>query len=296
MSGAGASGPLSRLAVAKGEGGKTLQDFLAARLGASRRAAKALIDARSVWVNRKAVWMAHHTLAVGDEVTLPAAAVSMRKAAAAAKPQERRHVRILLETPDYIVCDKPSGLLSNADGKSVETILREQTGIDTLEAVHRLDRDTTGCLLFAKTAAARAAAVEVFKTRNVKKTYFAIVAGRFPHRHFTVDSPLDGKPAATHLALQSSGDDASWLKASIETGRTNQIRRHLASIRFPILGDRTFGLKTARDSRLMTLPRQMLHSANLELPDPMARGSVIKAHSPLPADFRAALRIFGMGR
>ena len=89
--------------------------------------------------------------------------------------------------------------------------------------------------------------------------------------------------------------DASFLKVRIETGRTNQIRRHLASIRFPILGDRTFGLKTARDPRLMTVNRQMLHAAEIELPDPMRnQKEPFKAHSPLPADFRQCLRTFGI--
>ena len=82
----------------------------------------------------------------------------------------------------------------------------------------------------------------------------------------------------------------------IDTGRTNQIRRHLASIRFPIVGDRTFGLKSARDPRLMQVPRQMLHASSLELPDPLDPCGSIRAHSPLPADFRAALRLFGMGK
>ena len=82
----------------------------------------------------------------------------------------------------------------------------------------------------------------------------------------------------------------------IETGRTNQIRRHLSSIRYPVLGDRTFGLKSARDPRLMAVPRQMLHAASLTLPDPMVKGAEIKAHSPLPADFRSTLKLFGMGK
>ena len=92
------------------------------------------------------------------------------------------------------------------------------------------------------------------------------------------------------------GDEASFLRVRIETGRTNQIRRHLASVRHPVLGDRVFGLKCARDPRLMQVPRQMLHASTLELPDPMNPRSQIRAHSPLPADFRAALRLFGMGK
>lgn len=208
-----------------------------------------------------------------------------------------RHVRVLMETPDYVVADKPAGVVSCGDPKSVEAILRSQLKIPTLEAVHRLDRDTTGCLLLAKTHTAFTAAVEVFKTHSVKKVYYAIVAGRFPHAHETVNAPLDDKPAISHVTRESTSPDASFLKVRIETGRTNQIRRHLSSIRFPVLGDRTFGLKTARDHRLMTVPRQMLHAAEIELPDPMRNvKTTLRAHSPLPADFRQCLKLFGMGK
>ena len=153
----------------------TLQDFLAAKLGVSRRAAKAVIDGRSVWVNRRAVWMARHDLKTGDVVEVPRAVASAARRhaggeKAANAPAERRHVRVLVEAGDYLVADKPAGMLSNNDPKSVEAVLREQLGEPELQAVHRLDRDTTGCLLFARTPVAHLAAVEVFKTRSVSKS------------------------------------------------------------------------------------------------------------------------------
>lgn len=290
----------SRQAV-KEEAGKPLQDFIAAWLGVSRRAAKAVIDGRSVWVNRRCVWIAHHTLKTGDVVEVPRVVVSAARRQAGSvrhevAPAARQHVRVLLTAGDYVVVDKPAGLLSCDDPKSVEAILRVQLNEPTLQAVHRLDRDTTGCLLFARNYAAYLAAVEVFKTRRVLKTYRAVVAGSFPHPHMTVNAPIDNQPAVSHVTREAVGEDASFLRVRIETGRTNQIRRHLASIRFPIVGDRTFGLKNARDPRLMTVPRQMLHAMALELPHPLEKGESIKAHAPLPADFRAALRVFGMGK
>ncbi len=289
------------LVVNRPDAGKPLQDFLALRLGLSRRAAKAVIDGRSVWVNRRCTWIAHHLLKTGDSVEIPRAVVSAaRRQAGSAKtvvaPEERKHVRVLVETADYVVADKPAGLLTNDDAKSVESILREQLKEPNLQAVHRLDRDTTGCLLFAKSYAAYLAAVEVFKTRRVQKSYCTIVAGTFPYAHQKIETPLDDQPAVSHVSREASSPDASFLRVRIETGRTNQIRRHLAGIRFPVVGDRTFGLKSARDARLMTVPRQMLHASALQLPNPMEKGNEIKAHSPLPADFRAALRLFGMGK
>ena len=295
---------------------KILQDFLALKFALSRRTAKAVIDGRSVWVNRKCVWIARFALRTGDTVEVPSNVVK-----AAQKQNEKvrmkndectdgsshsqfstlnskfsRHVRVLWQNDGYLVCDKPAGLVSCDDPKSVETILRGQEGIPTLEAVHRLDRDTTGCLMFAKNHAAFLAAVEVFKTHKVSKVYHAVSVGGFKFAHQVVDTPLDGQPALSKVTREAASADASFLRVRIETGRTNQIRRHLASIRHPVVGDRVFGLKNVRDPRFMQVPRQMLHASTLSLPDPLDPHAEIKVHSPLPADFRAALRLFGMGK
>jgi len=312
---------LNALTVGRPDSGKSLLDYLATRLGLSRRAAKAIIDGRSVWVNRRCVWIAHHALKTGDLVEVPKGINGVKgpkgfngvKGSNGVKDsnglkgpngvkglkgsnETKAHVRVLVELKDFVVADKPAGLLSNGGAGSVEAILREQLGEPNLQAVHRLDRDTSGCLLFARSYAAYLAAVEVFKTHRVRKEYRAIVVGKFPYVHQRIDAPLDGQPAVSHVLREVAGPDASFLKVRIDTGRTNQIRRHLASVRFPIVGDRTFGLKHARDPRLMAVPRQMLHAAALELPDPVVKGGTIKAHSPLPADFRATLKLFGMGR
>lgn len=303
---------ISALTVGKPDP-KVLQDFLALKFALSRRTAKAMIDGRSVWVNRKCVWIARFALRTGDLVEIPSQVVkgalrqakasghetggARRDGAGASSPaQAKRHVRVIWSNDSYLVCDKPAGLVSCDDPKSVETILREQEKIPTLEAVHRLDRDTTGCLLFAKNHAALVAAVDVFKTHKVSKTYHAISAGSFKFAHQVIDTPLDGQPAVSKVAREAVGADASFLRIRIETGRTNQIRRHLASVRAPIIGDRVFGLKNVRDPRLMQVSRQMLHASTLTLPDPLTPHAEISVHSPLPADFRSALRLFGMGK
>ena len=299
---------ISALTVGKPDP-KILQDFLALKFALSRRTAKAMIDGRSVWVNRKCVWIARFALRTGDLVEIPSnvvkgavkqtnrtAPVLRGSAARGDTSSTKRHIRVLWQNDNYLICDKPAGLVSCDDPKSVETILREQEKVPTLEAVHRLDRDTTGCLLFAKNHAALVAAVEVFKTHKVSKVYHAIAAGSFKFAHQIVDTPLDGQPAVSKVTREAASADASFLRVRIETGRTNQIRRHLASIRYPIIGDRVFGLKNVRDPRLMQVPRQMLHASTLTLPDPLDPHAEIKAHSPLPADFRSALRLFGMGK
>ncbi len=266
---------------------KVLQDFIAAKLSLSRRGAKDVIDQRRVWVNRRCIWMARYALKSGDVV---------ETSKAIPKAPAKFHVRVIWSNESYLVCDKPAGLVSCDDPKSVESILRAQEGIPALKAVHRLDRDTTGCLLFAKDRAAHEAAVEMFKTHRVSKVYHAVSVGRFPFAHQTIDAPLDGQPALSKVAREAAGEDASFLRIRIETGRTNQIRRHLASVRAPVAGDRVFGPKSARDPRLMQVPRQMLHASGLELPDPLDAHREIRVHAPLPADFRATLRLFGMGK
>ena len=280
---------------------KVLQDFLALKFSLSRRTAKAMIDGRSVWVNRKCVWIARFALRTGDLVEIPSLVVKGARKQSGGEDARRetkdvRHVRVLWSNESYLVCDKPAGLVSCDDPKSVETILREQEKIPTLEAVHRLDRDTTGCLMFAKNHAAFLAAVEVFKTHKVSKVYHAVATGSFKYAHQVIDSPIDGQPAVSKVTREGASADASFLRIRIETGRTNQIRKHLASVRAPIVGDRVFGLKSARDPRLMRVPRQMLHASTLTLPDPLSPHDEISVHSPLPADFRATLKLFGMGK
>ena len=286
---------------------KVLQDFLALKFALSRRTAKAVIDGRNVWVNRKCVWIARFALHTGDTVEVPAQVVKGAQRQGAKDPgrvtrdagreaPDRRHIRVLWRNDDYLVCDKPAGIVSCDDPRSAEAVLREQERIPTLEAVHRLDRDTTGCLLFAKNHAAFLAAVEVFKTHKVSKIYHAVATGAFKFAHQVIETPIDDQPAVSRLTREAAGADASFLRVRIETGRTNQIRKHLASVRHPIVGDRVFGLKNVRDPRLMQVPRQMLHASTLTLPDPLRPHEEIKVHSPLPADFRACLRLFGMGK
>lgn len=273
------------LTVCKAESGQSLQDFLSRRLKLSKRQAKDLLDKRQVWVNRQCVWMARHALRAGDAVEAQTALPADHAA---------RVLRVLVDAPRYLFVDKPAGMLSIGPG-GVEERLRAQLGLPELRCVHRLDRDTSGCLLVARDRAAFDAAVSVFKTRRVIKLYDVLVAGRMTRPVTTIDTPLDGAPARTHVRRVVANDDVTFARARIETGRTHQIRLHLASIRHPVIGDRLHGLKSSRDPRLMRVPRQMLHATELELDDPMGSGR-LRAHSPLPADFRRGLQLFGLGK
>ena len=256
--------------VSRDEEGLSLQDFLAGRLKTTKRAAKAMIDARVVWVNRKLVWIARHTLKPGDKVAF---VVKAGTGAKQSKEGDRApHIRVLWQDSRYLAVDKPAGILTQGRD-SAEELLRRQEGNPAIAAVHRLDRETSGVLLFAKDAEALEAAIAMFRTHRVVKHYAAIVAGRFEREMSTLTETV-----------------------RIETGRTHQIRRHLAGVRHPIIGDRQYGVKQANDPRLLSVTRQMLHAQELELPNPLTPGEHIRAHAPLPADFRAALKLFSLGK
>lgn len=268
------------------EAGVTLQNYLSEKLKLSKRAAKDLIDQRLVWVNRQCIWMARHTLKGGDVVEAQAGT------AAQAEAEKPKHIRILTENEHYLFVDKPYGMLTIGPG-GVEEVLREQVGSEELRAVHRLDRDTSGCLLVARTQEAFDAAVSIFKTRRVKKLYEFLAVGRIENDPMTIATPIEGEAAKTTIRRKAYNEDATFGSARIETGRTHQIRIHLASIRHPVIGDRLHGLKKSVDPRLIRVPRQMLHATEIELDDPMGRGH-LRAHSPLPADFRRCLQMFGL--
>lgn len=266
--------------ASRADDGMPLQDFLSAKLGVSRRAAKRQIDARIVRVDGQCVWMAHHRLRAGAAVTVAGFAAS--PTAVSGRPAK---AKVLWEDPDYLVADKPCGVLVNEADFSLETLLRTQTGNPDLRASHRLDRETTGCVLFSKSDAAHAAAVAVFKRHGVAKTYRTVVAGRWDAESSTIDLPLDGRRALSLVHCLRANSRASHLAVRIETGRTHQIRRHLAMARHPVLGDGVYGPKVVDDLLLMRITHPLLHAVELELDHPLRPGETIKVFSPLPREF-----------
>jgi RluA family pseudouridine synthase len=260
-----------------------LLDFLASTLSLSRRKAKELIDSRNVFVNRKRVWMARHILKPGDKVECA---------------MENRHTRqnipfeALYEDDSFMIINKRSGILSNGPDSAESTVQTLNAAPDTT-AAHRLDRDTSGCLLLAKTSDAMEKIIGVFSGREVKKIYHVIASGRFMPPDQTVTAPIDGRQAVTHFRTLNSNNEASHLQARIETGRTHQIRRHLAGIGFPVLGDKHYGTRFPAGDKAIRLGRQMLHASSIEFTSPFD-GRKIRASAPLPRDFRRCLQIYNL--
>lgn len=272
------------LAVPGSQHGQSLHEFLVRRMGLSGRKAKALLDDRQVFVNGRRVWMARHPLAAGDRVEVIRPAAPERAA-------RDEGIPVLWEDDDYVIVNKPVGLL--AEGR--DGVEGRAAAQGRLWAVHRLDRDTTGCLLLTRRPEGRDAMIPVFVARTVDKLYHAIVAGRFPPHLSRIDEPLEGQPAVTHIRLMQRGPHASLLEVRIETGRTHQIRKHLAGAGHPVAGDREYAGGGETIAELRAVPRQLLHASRLAFPHPRD-GHRVSAEAPWPEDFRTWCRTLGLSQ
>jgi len=165
--------------------------------------------------------------------------------------------------------------------------------------VHRLDRDTSGLLVVARTEAAHAALKAQMRAREIEREYLALVEGRPAARAGTIDAPLgrdrrvrtrvstdtdEPRPAITHFETERALPDFTLLRVRLETGRTHQIRAHLLAIGHPVAGDPEYG-----HAGLLGLRRQFLHAERLAFTHP-ATGGRVDMRSALPADLRAALK------
>ncbi|MBA4387150.1 MAG: hypothetical protein C0404_04155 [Verrucomicrobia bacterium] len=272
-----------KLTVRHGDDGITILDFLAAQGNTSKNKAKGLLDTRNVLVNRRRIWMARHELHCGDTVEFPSISV---------QPEVRKKINLLYRDDFYLAADKPAGILSDGPD-SVEQILAGQLGIPSIAAVHRLDRDTSGCLLLASNEESLSKMIPLFRHFEVIKTYEAIVAGRIHQPETAIKTPIDGRPALTQVRRIVSNDRASHVQLRIDTGRTHQIRIHMQSVRHPVLGDRQYGTGVPLDEVTMEIPRQMLHACGIEFEHPLT-GKRIRIRSNPPADFRKCLEILGL--
>lgn len=221
---------------------------------------------------------------------------------------------IVYQDDDIVVVDKPVGVAAHASpgwtGPTVTGGLRaagvplaregaaEREGI-----VHRLDVGTSGLMAVAKSSAAYSSLKDQFRDRTVVKIYHALVQGHPDPSHGTIDAPIgrhpnhdyrfavinDGKPSITHYETIEAFSYASLLKIKLETGRTHQIRVHMAALRHPCCGDITYGADPTLAARL-GLKRQWLHAMELEIEHPIT-GERIKLTSSYPVDLAHALEV-----
>ena len=289
----------TRIDVPAAAAGERLDVFLAGHAG-SRAAAQRLIDDGLVTVDGRPR-AKRHSLRGGEAIEV--AEVD----ATAAEEVPVADFAIAWEDGHLMVVDKPAGVVVHpARGHTAGTLAQ------ALEArgaaggpegrrgiVHRLDRDTSGLLVVARSEAVLAALQAALKARAIEREYLALVEGRPSARTGTIEAPLgrdrrvrtrmstdtaEGRPAVTHFATELALDDYTLLRVRLETGRTHQIRAHLKAIGHPVAGDPEYGRAGA-----LGLPRQFLHAERLAFDHPVT-GERVDVRSPLPADLETALK------
>lgn len=225
---------------------------------------------------------------------------------------------VLYEDAEVLVIDKPAGLVvhpgaGNHTGTLVNALLFRDPAIAAVPRagiVHRLDKDTSGAMVVARTLQAQAALVAQLSAREVHRQYLAVVVGalvsggtvsepidRHPRDRLRMAVRDDGREATTHYRLQERFRAHTALECRLETGRTHQIRVHMAHLRHPIVGDPLYGgpLKLPRGASdelaaaLRGFKRQALHAQVLEFAHP-ATGEPVRCEAPLPDDLQALLR------
>ncbi|KPN21205.1 ribosomal large subunit pseudouridine synthase D [Xanthomonas sp. Mitacek01] len=234
-----------------------------------------------------------------------------------AEPQDIP-LSVLFEDDQVIVVDKPAGLVvhpgaGNPDGTLVNALLFRDASLATLPRagiVHRLDKDTSGVMVVARTLEAHNALVEQLSARDVHRQYVAVVVGALVSGG-TVDAPIDrhprdrirmavredGRDAVTHYRLKERFRAHTALECRLETGRTHQIRVHMAHLRHAILGDPLYGgslklPKGASDEMIAALRgfcRQALHAETLEFKHPVT-GEAVRCTAPLPEDMQQLMK------
>jgi len=269
--------------------GLRLDQVLARRVpGLSRRKARVLIDLGGVFVDRARVKVASRVLKIGATVEANLGGALERAQGVGLAAREREEARlpaftIVFEDDDLIIVDKPAGLVTaptpESDRGNLLDLLSRRGGRVWL--VHRIDLMTSGLLVFAKTPEANKILGERFAAHDIDREYRAVVAGSLD-RDQTIDRPIAGRRAVTHVAVVERFAASSMIGARLETGRTHQIRIHLAGLGHPVLGDDQHGGETARLFRPAP-PRLALHAARLGFAHPRT-GERLSFESALPAD------------
>jgi 23S rRNA pseudouridine955/2504/2580 synthase len=272
--------------------GQRIDNFLVTRLkGVPKSHIYRILRKGEVRVNGGRC-QAQRRLELGDVVRIPPIRLAERDdpVAPGSHVLQRIDSCILYEDDDFLVINKPAGMaVHGGSGLSYGVIeglraLRPQAKF--LELVHRLDRDTSGCLLIAKKRSALRYLHELFRAdRQMKKTYVALLAGVWARKQWLVDAPLkknilqsgervvkvakDGKPAQTEFRRLRKFAQATLVEANLLTGRTHQIRVHAQSMGHPVAGDDRYGNEAQnQELRRLGLKRLFLHAAELAFPHP----------------------------
>ena len=285
--------------VAEADAGLRLDQALAARVpGLSRRRARLLLDIGGVFVDGRRVKVAGRPVHAGEKVVAHVGGALERATPATGRDARARDeaklpaFAIVHEDQDVVVVDKPSGLLTaptpESDRNNLASLLARREGGAPVHVVHRIDLETSGLLVFAKTEDANRVLSETFRAHDLSREYLAVVGGAFPDDVRVVDRPVGGKRAVTHVSIEERlGARATVLRCRLETGRTHQIRLHALAEGYPVLGDPKYGGAPISPRP----PRMALHATLLAFAHPRTRAP-LSFTSPWPADLAAWLRAF----
>ena len=290
-----------RIDVPPEAAGERLDVFLAEHVGSRSHAARLIADAQ-VSVDGRAR-PKRHVLEGGEAITIalpePPAAVLSPKASTAS-------FRVAYEDAALLVVDKPAGVVVHPGRGNWEGTLAQALDLDLERGgvVHRLDKETSGLLVIAKTEEVQRALQAAIRAREVHREYLTLVVGRPESRSGTIDAPLGRdrhnrliqsldtdtpREARTHFEIVEALPAATLLRVRLETGRTHQIRVHMQAIGHPVCGDPTYG-----GAARYGLTRQFLHAARLAFTHPVS-GAPVDVSSPLPEDLAHALELARSG-
>lgn len=280
----------------------------------SRREARLLIAMGRVRVNRRAMRILARPLNAGAHVEIMPEQAGTTMSPAATRPNSKLAAPSILYLDRYVVVlNKPAGLLSETDrfnSPSLQTLvpklLRARGEHDALWLVHRLDAGTSGVIIMARTPGAAAHLSASFRDAQAHKVYVALCAGVLEGPQ-SVDAPIaraqntrhhvieSGKSAQTQLEPLMHAPGISLVRCRPKTGRTHQIRVHLAHVGYPIVGDRLYGGPgyAPATGQHVHIPRAMLHALRLDIPHPN-QARRLRFEAGVPADFVSAAQSFGL--
>ncbi len=297
--------------VGDSETGLRLDKYVAEKTSISRAFIQRLIRDGQITVNGETV-LKSHRMKSGDTVV-----VTIPEPKKLDIQPEDIPIDILYEDDDLMVISKPAGLVAHPgpghpSNTLVNALLAHTSGLSSIGGVdrpgiiHRLDRDTSGIMIVAKTDLAHNKLSDDLKQRKIKKTYWALVNGHLDPEEGLIDEPVGrkksdrkkmavdhakGRQALTRYKVLEEYNKMTLLEVKPETGRTHQIRVHLSHIKHPVVGDSQYGSDRKRD-RDMGIERQMLHSKEIEFIHPWT-GKVLKYSDELPDDLKEILESLG---
>lgn len=297
---------MKNVIVNENDKGKRLDIYIAENFNElSRTMIKKLIESNNILVNDKSEKVSYKVQA-NDNISIDVPEAKETKLKAQEIPLD-----IIYEDNDIIVVNKPKGMVvhpanGNPDGTLVNAILaickNSLSGIGgelRPGIVHRLDKDTSGLIIVAKNDKAHINMSEQIKERNVKKTYIALVRGNVPEEEATINMPIgrstkdrkkmavtkNGKQAITHFKVLKRYSKYTLLEIKIETGRTHQIRVHMAEIGYPVVGDAVY----SNGKNEFGIEGQMLHAYKLKFMHPITNKHM-ELTAPLPQYFEEILK------